>query len=162
MNADLVPNDDIIEWFAWHDGSESPRWALPGSCLVATSLAESLGLRNEIWDVATDLAADGLTGDRGTDMFYRREWLPIASTTASGGPLVVVLDGRRAEPPILRVQWDNGESAAWETDLRLADIVRHWTKVLQTGRYRFSVDVDMWVGNPRELPPELQILALVG
>ena len=129
-------SDEIVDWFAWHNGRFEPRnlvLAAPSGCALL-SITEALAERAQSRSVAVEAAATEPELGMAPEEYWPDSWLPIAEN-GSGGLLVVdvVRDGSKA--PARFHDWE-GDSVEGASSLVVA--AQLWLAVLDTGLYTWA------------------------
>jgi hypothetical protein len=134
--AGLAAPDEIVDWFAWHEGAHALKasegyWGLLGPSgfrpqTIDEALEErrlGLQLRRELVEI------DGIPEE--DVVGWRITWLPIGRAL-SGTVLVADLGGGPADDvPIFVIDWEDWDSFAAPCAPSLASVITTWLDVLQ-------------------------------
>lgn len=157
----MATPDEVIEWFAWHNGAVKPRVGitpLGPTAWTALSLEESLRAR-QTQSEGADYAAQNIDLNTTPSYWWTDTWLPIAE---DGGQGVLAIDLREQMDTcaVRYVMWSNDEFRSVRED-SLADLIDVWLAILRLGDWAWSTELGHWTGEYTAIPMELRLRSLM-
>jgi cell wall assembly regulator SMI1 len=144
-------NDDVPQWFVWHDGSP-PRLDVLAAPIGWPILPLALCLRQR----EQQMAVSRELPDSNPEMSrWDARWLPLTPDTGGGSYVVDTASGQ-----VLDVSWWSGEDLGRVVAEDLASAVRVWLEALRGGHYQW-VD-GQWEYDYAAVPQYLRATGLVG
>lgn len=146
---DLEPPDDLLEWFAWHNGSAMPNeqfWSsVPiGPALWVASLTH-LTPRYTAW---VQFIAENLPSELG----HEWGWFPIVGDASGGYVVVDCTQANREGPTQCALRTPEGRRTV---TLPFVDCIRYWTDAILSGRWvceEASKNYPDWIVYPERGP----------
>lgn len=159
----LASPEELVEWFAWHDGSVDDgvgsEIARPGGgpllSLEQSLTARKENLRTAEWGAGEidDVLGEGVT----SGVLWETNWLPLTGDH----PLTVELvDSRDRAVVVRRFFWDDPEASRKIRASSLAEVVSAWLQILRD-YWRFDPEKERWRLASGEIPLSLKRTALL-
>ena len=157
----LAVPDEVVEWFAWHNGCVIPRVGttpLGPTSSTAYSLREALKTRSERAEQA-EYAIEDLDPETDPSDWWDPTWLPIAEDGGQG-VFAVELREHSDRCPVRYVQWSDSSFRDVRED-SLADLVDVWLAILELDGWTWSTELGHWTGVYAEIPLDLRLRSLM-
>lgn len=159
--AGMAAPDEVIEWFAWHDGAVKPRVGitpLGPTGWTALSLREALKTRDSQAEGA-DYAVEHINPNTAPSYWWADTWLPIAEDGGQGVLAIDLLEGSDT-CAVRYVIWSNDKFRSVRED-SLADLLNVWLAILRLGGWAWSTELGHWTGEYTAIPMDLRLRSLM-